>query len=105
MGDGRTTKAPCGHLGEVVIGTYVQCLRCDKQAVPKPIRPEKTEPMRLPRCPNQDCESADIEQFDDDIDAMTWFLQNYRIPSSSPTAPQEDEWGCNSCGKVFTTPT
>ena len=33
MGDGRKVKADCGCPGEVVIGTYVECLaKCHKRA-------------------------------------------------------------------------
>jgi hypothetical protein len=29
MGDGRRGVAPCGHVGEAVIGHYYQCAQCD----------------------------------------------------------------------------
>ena len=102
MGSGKRAKAPCGHLGEVIIGTYVQCPKCDKSAIPKPVRPEKTEPMRRPVCPG--CHSMDIEEFEDDLDAAMWFISNHHIPSFSPVPPQAKEWGCHRCGKVFTKP-
>jgi hypothetical protein len=102
VGDGRKTIAPCGHLGEVIIGTYVQCERCDKNAVPRTIVHEKTEPMRQPRCPQ--CSSMDIEEFEDDFDAAMWFLQVVVTPSQNPVPPQAKEWGCHKCGKVFAHP-
>jgi hypothetical protein len=103
VGNGRKAKAPCGHLGETIIGTYVQCLKCDKQAAPKYIPPEKTEPMRTPRCPT--CRSMDIEEFEDDLDAAFFYINVKTMPSSSPMPPQAKEWGCHSCGMVFARPT
>lgn len=102
MGDGRKMRAPCGHQGEVVIGTYVQCKQCDVgtrtvAATPAPI------PLPSPMCPG--CGSDNIEYFADDIDAVMWFISNYQIPSGSPMPPSAGEWGCNRCVKVFPRPT
>lgn len=46
---GKQQKAPCGHPGETVIGTYVRCLHgCDGEAAaPHYIRPEETKPICL----------------------------------------------------------
>ena len=33
--NGKPGVAPCGHQGEHVIGTYVQCKRCDTRKTPK----------------------------------------------------------------------
>ena len=27
--NGKSALAPCGHIGQVVIGNYVQCVGCD----------------------------------------------------------------------------
>ncbi len=102
MGNGARRKAPCGHLGEVVIGTYVQCARCDKDAAPKHIVPEKTEPMWRPACPG--CHSLDIEEFNTDVDAALWFIQHGNAPSAPAMPPQAHEYHCWGCGKVFPTP-
>jgi hypothetical protein len=42
---GKSEIAPCGHLGEHVLGGYVACTRCDKAAVPEYIELEITEPV------------------------------------------------------------
>lgn len=102
MGNGRRAKAPCGHLGEVVIGTYVQCLDCDRDAIPEEIEPEETRPILGARCPV--CASMDIEEFEQDLDALIWYLNSVHIPTRHPMPPQRDEWGCNSCGRVFAQP-
>lgn len=47
MGNGKEGFAPCGHRGECVIGTYYRCLvGCDDKAVPEPVKPEKTQPIK-----------------------------------------------------------
>ena len=102
MGNGRRMKAPCGHLGEAVIGTYVQCLRCDKDAAPAAVAPEKTEPMRAPQCPG--CSSNNIERFPTDVDAAIWYLTTHLIPTGPVQTPVGGEWGCNSCARVFSHP-
>lgn len=103
MGDGKRAAAPCGHVGETVIGTYVACAICDRGAVPGHIDPEQTEPLwQAKRCPG--CGSFDIEEFEDDIDAALWFMQIRRAPSSSPLPPQAKEWGCHGCYNVFPRP-
>jgi hypothetical protein len=58
--------------------------------------------MRIPVCPR--CSSVDIEQFDNNLDALTWFIQHNRVPTSSPYPPAENEWACNPCGMVFACP-
>lgn len=95
MGDGRKTTAPCGHMGEVVIGTYVQCQRCDRAAVPKHVTPEKTEPMfhRKPRCPM--CNSENIMEFVHGIDGLGWSL------STNQQLPDDGDWGCWACGNLW----
>lgn len=100
MGNGRKALAPCGHIGETVIGTYVQCAKCDKTSVPEHVDPEKTEPMALPRCPT--CFSLDIEEFEDEIDAAFWAFNNQY--SGSCATPRAHEWGCHQCGKTFEKP-
>jgi hypothetical protein len=43
LGDGAKIKAKCGHIGEVVIGGYVACRRCDQDAIPAWVDPEDTQ--------------------------------------------------------------
>lgn len=100
MGDGRKDWAPCGHMGEVVIGTYVQCPTCDKLAVPDPIDPEKTPPMARMFCPG--CGSHDTEEFEDDVDAALWYIQQAHIPTGTIMPPSGLDWHCWRCGKVWT---
>lgn len=78
MGNGRKTEAPCGHMGEVVIGTYVQCLTCDKGTVPEHVDPELTPPMFV-CCPG--CGSWNTEEF----------LSLKSVP----------DWHCWDCGRVW----
>lgn len=40
---GKSSKAPCGHKGEVVVGNYVRCLEGCEGAVPEYVKPEITE--------------------------------------------------------------
>jgi hypothetical protein len=43
--NGARKPAPCGHPGEVVIGSYVRCLSGCDGAVPEAVNREKTEPV------------------------------------------------------------
>jgi hypothetical protein len=43
--NGACKPAPCGHPGEVVIGSYVRCLSGCDGAVPQAVNHEKTEPV------------------------------------------------------------
>jgi hypothetical protein len=48
MGDGKKVRLPCGHVGEVIIGKYAECLQgCEGKSVPNPIETEKTERICL----------------------------------------------------------
>ena len=96
MGDGRKTLAPCGHMGEVVIGTYVQCNRCDRGAVPKHVVPEKTEPMfsAVPRCPS--CWSESVTHFKYAMDGLGWALAG-----TGRDMPSDGQWGCWACGYLW----
>lgn len=103
MGNGRRAIAPCGHLGETVIGTYVQCLSCDNAAAPKAvIDRERTEPLWVPCCPG--CKSYDIERFATDTEAAIWYLSSHMVPSGAVMPPSEGDWGCNTCAKVWELP-
>ncbi len=62
MGNGRKAIAPCGHVGEVVIGTFVQCPLCDKVAIPEPVE-EKSERVTARLC--RHCGSDNIEPWPD----------------------------------------
>lgn len=100
MGDGKRTMAPCGHIGEVIIGTYVQCKRCDARSVPIYVAPEKTEPLfRTTRCPA--CRSRDVAQFEDDVDAALWFITHNNPMSGNIDPPDEGDWYCRVCSKVW----
>ena len=68
MSQGRRATAPCGHEGEVVIGTYVQCRTCDcSDAIPAPIEEdERTRPL----C--KACGSKDTEPFATDAFLNCW---------------------------------
>ncbi len=58
-------KAPCGHPGTYVTANFISCdLRCEfkeqnkkSDGVPKPIDPEKTQPL----C--QHCGSDNLEEY------------------------------------------
>lgn len=94
MGDGRKTMAPCGHMGEVVIGTYVQCRRCDRAAVPEHVVPEKTEPVfTATQCPH--CMSTNVTFFKNAIDSLGWSL------SSNNQLLDAGDWGCWACGNSW----
>lgn len=68
--DGRIGLAPCGHLGRHVVGNYVQCPTCDREAVPVAVEVEITEPIF--RCPR--CTSSLVEPFT--IASATWHCWN-----------------------------
>lgn len=61
MGNGRKTLAPCGHDGEVVVGTYVECLeRCHLDEITFTFDDLDDTPMWR-ECPT--CGSDDTEEF------------------------------------------
>jgi hypothetical protein len=81
---GRPDIAPCGHKGQVVVGTYVECLEGCNDAVPEDITPEDTQPIKVKAsdfCPF--CGSVDIELY-----------AHMYMPS--------DTLHCITCGKLFT---
>lgn len=42
---GKRVPLPCGHLGEHIIGQYVACPVCDREAVPEHVDDRRTQPM------------------------------------------------------------
>jgi DNA-directed RNA polymerase subunit RPC12/RpoP len=79
-------------MGEVVIGTYVQCARCDTKAVPTHVVPEKTEPMFRAglRCPH--CSSDNVGFFKNAIDSLGWAM------TTNNQLLDAGDWGCWACG-------
>lgn len=63
--------APCGHPGVCVVGSYVQCQRCD--AMPNR---DEIDPSRYIMCPS--CRTLDVAK----TDAANW-------------------WQCNKCALKF----
>lgn len=81
---GKAGVAPCGHVGVHIIGTYVQCPQCDRGAVPKPVEPEKTEPLYLGyECPN--CHKCDT----------------YRLKVVANAGVRRVWWKCRGCALEF----
>ncbi len=77
---GRIATAPCGHRGEVVIGTYVQCLEnCELKDSDAPT---------IETCP--DCGSDDIDN-EFQLDPMYLFWNSTAV---------EYNWRCYGCGKL-----
>jgi hypothetical protein len=82
---GLRATAPCGHAGEVVIGTFIKCLTKGCDGVPK--KPAAAAPTiaKTHYCPS--CRSLETERF--------------LIDGSPLHVRDKDAWHCWSCGDVF----
>lgn len=65
--------APCGHQGQVVVGTFVRCTRCK----------DDSKPVRM--CP--ECGDTDIEPF--------------RVLKDYWSSEYVDRWHCLGKGHIF----
>jgi len=81
MGNGKQGRAPCGCIGEAVIGQYYECKKCD--SVDFVI-------LELPQCPQ--CGSFNIDE-DFEVDPM-FYVFNPGCPIINTR--------CIACGKCWT---
>lgn len=96
---GKRGKAPCGHLGEAIIGQYYQCAKCDKKAAPKYIDPEKTQPLNhVYLCTK--CASTHTIKFSSGLEALGWYIQQPLYLQTHP--PEAGDVGCHDCGNYWT---
>ncbi len=80
-GNGRKAQAPCGHAGEVVIGTFIQCLRgCESF---------EEEAPEIETCPY--CDKSEVDT-DYSLDPE-YYLWNPQTPLFNRR--------CWSCGGVW----
>jgi hypothetical protein len=93
---GKIGKAPCGHEGEHIIGTYVRCLKgCD--AVKRQTFDVQQRPIPSP----DPLDFSDL--FDDWDNDKTPVYRWCPFCNSRDTEPfQGALWHCKPCGKVFT---
>jgi hypothetical protein len=79
---GRPSVAPCGHRGEIVIGTFSRCIEgCRDDAVPPHIETESTDRIKASAsCPY--CGSREVRFFAHAFMSM-------------------DTMACDDCGKLF----
>lgn len=86
---GRLGTAPCGHVGEAVVGHYYACLAgCDDaDAIPVHVEPERTKPVcAWSRDPGSDCRGEG--------DVVKWADEFNDINGNAM-------WSCRECGREF----
>lgn len=90
-GDGKRAEAPCGCEGEVIVGTYVRCLKHDaSDGVPEHVEPESTRPI----CPNA-LDVFSSVKCDGNYPVRPWGVE-FICPDTGRVL-----WHCDGCGLDF----